>query len=198
MALSKIQSGLITDDAVNSNAIADGSIDHSKMASGAKIGYIQSKHTGIDANQSVTGDTDDQPFSNSGGSECVCDMGTPNSASSTYVIKGDAQAHFDGADQTNVESGGGGALGIQRKIGTGSWTTIKDHGRWSQFTEQNTDLNWRLYVYHRDHPNTTEQVQYRLVYSTHRAGIDWRRMPSGSYGSNTNLYVEEYDTGESS
>ena len=194
MALSKIQTGLITDNAVNSDAIADSSIDHSKMASGAKIGYIQSKQVKVDVANDATGDNDDQDFNPS----VEIDMGTPNSATSCFHIIGKANSAKDQGSQVAVETGGGGSLGIHRKIGTGSWTPILDYGRWADFHEADIDDNTTLHITARDYPNTTEQVQYKLVWSTHRAGTYWGRNPTGATGADTVMQVTEFDTGESS
>jgi len=198
MALSKIQSGLITDDAVNSDAIADSSIDHSKMASGAKIGYIQSKHTGVNATNDMTGDYDHTDVTYTGGTGLIVDMGTPNSATSAFILSGDAQAYPDGSNQIAVDSGAYFGIGFMRKIGTGSWTAIRDQGRWGQGNGVDNDQNNRVELFCRDYPNTTEQVQYKLVFSTHRGGCYWGRQPTGQEGGNTNLYVQEFDTGETS
>lgn len=184
MALSKIQSGLIT----------DGIITEDHIASGAKMGYIKSKQTQVDVTNDATGDNDDQDFNPS----VEVDMGTPNSATSVYHIVGKANSAKDQGTQVAVESGGGGSLGIMRKIGTGSWTAILDYGRWADFHQADIDDNQTLHITARDYPNTTEQVQYKLVWSTHRAGTYWGRNPTGATGSDTVLQVTEYDMGETS
>lgn len=188
MALSKIQSGLIT----------DGIITEDHMHTSAKIGYIQSKHTSVNATNDMTGDNDHTDVTHSGGTGLIVDMGTPNSATSTFTLMGDAQGYPDGTNQISVDSGAYFGIGFMRKIGTGSWTVIRDQGRWGQGNSLDGDQNNRVELFCRDHPNTTEQVQYKLVFSTHRGGCFWARQPTGQEGGNTNLYVTEYDTGETS
>lgn len=198
MPLSKIQSGLLNTDSVDTASISDGIITDAHIASGAKIGYVQSKRTSVNATNDMTGDYDHVDVTHSGGTGLIVDMGTPNSVTSTFTLMGDAQAYPDGANQRAVDAGAYFGIGLMRKIGTGSWTVIRDQGRWGQGNSLDGDQNNRVELFSRDHPNTTEQVQYKLVFSTHRGGSFWGRQPTGQEGGNTNLYVTEYDTGETS
>ena len=195
-----IQTAKLADDAVTSAKITDGAVVTAALAADAvtpaklAAGYIKSKQTTKDVTNNATGENDDQNFSPS----VEVDMGTPNSTNSVYHIVGKANSAFDQASQMAVEAGGGGALGIHRKIGTGSWTAIHDYGRWANFRGDNGDNNETTFIHYRDRPNTTSQVQYKLVWSTHRAGTYWGRNPTGATGLDTTLQVTEYDMGETS
>ena len=193
-----ITSAKIADDAVVAAGVADGAIGTAAVAANAvtsaklDAGYIKSKQTIKNVGNSATGENDDQDFTPS----VEVDMGTPHSATSVFHIVGKTNAAKDQAAQTAIETGGGGSLGIHRKIGTGSWTAIHDYGRWADFHQADIDDNETLTIVYRDYPNTTSQVQYKLVWSTHRAGTTFGRDPTGSLNGDTTLQVTEFDTGE--
>lgn len=206
MAITINGSGTIS--GISTGGLPDGSVDADTLASTLDISgktltlpssvgqYIQSQQTGVNATNNMTGDQDHVDVTFSGGSGLILDMGVPNSTTSTFILHGDAQVYLD--SNTNVDSGAYCGIGFMRKIGTGPWTIIRDQGRWGQGNSDDNDNNIRTQLVYRDHPNTTSNVYYKLVFSTHRGGSYWGRVPSGSDGPNTNLYVIEYDAGESS
>ena len=205
-----LPAGAITDGSISSAKLASGAVTSAKLGAGAvgttalaadavtpaklAAGYIKSKQTTQNVVNNATGENDDQDFSPS----VEVDMGTPNSATSVFHIVGKSNSAKDQASQVAIETGGGGSLGIHRKIGTGSWTAIHDYGRWADFHQADIDDNETITIVYRDYPNTTSQVQYKLVWSTHRAGTYWGRNPTGHTGNDTTLQVTEYDMGETS
>jgi len=178
---SKIVDGAITNADINASA----GIAASKLSGIPNNSYIKSGHASINATYAATGENDDIDLG------CSLDMGTANSASSVYIITGSAQLHLD--YNNSGDTGGGAGIGVQVKIGTGNWTTIYDQGRWGNFDQGNDDMNMRTNISSlRYAPNTTLQVQFRLVGSTHRRGASFMRQPSGSTGGQTRLMVMEF------
>ena len=205
MAITINGNGTIT--GVSAGGLPDGSVDADTLASTLDISgktltlpssvgqYIQSQRTAVNPTNNMTGDQNHVDVTFSGGSGLILDMGVPNSTTSTFILHGDAQVYLD--SNTSVDSGAYCGIGFMRKIGTGSWTIIRDQGRWGQGNSNNDDNNIRAQLVMRDYPNTTSNVYYKLVFSTHRGGSYWGRVPSGQEGGTTNLYVIEYDAGES-
>jgi len=178
---SKIVDGAITNADINASA----GIAASKLSGIPNNSYIKSGHTSINATYAATGENNDIDLG------CSLDMGTANSASSVYIITGSAQLHLD--YNNSGDTGGGAGIGVQVKIGTGNWTTIYDQGRWGNFDQGNDDMNMRTNISSlRYAPNTTLQVQFRLVGSTHRRGASFMRQPAGSTGGQTRLMVMEF------
>jgi hypothetical protein len=194
--------------------IADGDITAAKLgstldlsgktvslpASNIGVGYIQSKMLNFRPTNGMVGDqTNVQVAIAGGGTGAIIDMGTPNSTSSVFHLTAQCLAHLDWATGTAADAGSYVGLSFRRKIGTGSWTVLYNHGNWGGGgANDNVDFNYRIQTFWRDRPNTTENVQYELCLNTHRGGADWGRIPTNSVGETSYLIVTEFDTGEAS
>jgi hypothetical protein len=194
--------------------IADGDITAAKLgstldlsgktvslpASNVGVGYIQSKILNFTPTNGTLGDQDNVQVSISGGGTgAIIDMGTPNSTSSVFHLTAQLFAHLDWTTGTNSDAGSYVGLSFLRKIGTGGWTVLHNHGRWGGGgANDNVDFNYRIQHFWRDRPNTTQNVQYEVRLNSHRGGADWGRIPSGSVGATSYLIVTEFDTGEAS